>query len=208
MFSVGGLASGLDTNSMITQLMSVERAPVTALQQRKADYQARSDAWTSIRTRLSSLRTSIDTLKNATDLDKFSKATSSNPDAVSVAIAGSSGASAASASFKVEALAARHQVAATGSFSGLDALVGAGTFTLTAGGVPHTIQTTGATTLADFVSAVNGLGAGVKANAVATGSSSYRLVLSADKTGADAVFGVSGDQAGLGAFDVVEQGVN
>jgi flagellar hook-associated protein 2 len=193
---------------MITQLMNVERAPVTALQQRKADYQARSDAWQSIRTRLSSLRTSIDALRNAADLDKFSKPTSSNPDAVSIAVAGSSGASAASVSFKVDALAARHQVAATGTFSGLDTLVGAGTFTLTTGGVPHTIETTAATTLADFVNAVNGLGAGVKANAVAVGSSGYRLLISADKTGADAAFTVSGTQATLGGFDVVEQGAN
>ena len=208
LFSVGGLASGLDTNSMITQLMNVERAPVTRLEARKAGYQARSDAWQSIRTRLSSLRTSLDAVRNAADFDKFSKVTSSDPDAVSVALSTSSGAAAASASFRVEALAARHQVAATGTFSGTDALVGAGTFTLTVGGVDHTVTTTATTTLADLVSEVNGLGAGVKASAVAVDSSSYRLLVSADSTGADAAFTASGTQASLSAFDVVGQGTD
>jgi flagellar hook-associated protein 2 len=208
LFSVGGLASGLDTSSMITQLMNVERAPVTALQQRKADYQARSDAWGSIRTRLSSLRTSVDALKNVTDLDKFATVASSNPDAVSVVTTDSSVTGATSASFKVEALAARHQVVAQGSFSGLDSLVGTGTFTLTSGGVAHPIQTTDSTTLSELVGQINALGAGVQANAVAVGSSGYRLLLSASQTGADAAFTVSGTESSLSAFDVVEQGAN
>lgn len=208
LFSVGGLASGLDTNSMITQLMSVERAPVTALQQRKADYQARSDAWQSIRTRLSSLRTSIDAIKTTTDVAKLSTVTSSNPDAVSVTTTDASATAATSVSFKVEALATRHQLATTGTFSALDSTVGAGTFTFTVNGVAHDVETTDSTTLSDFVAQVNALGAGVKANAVGVGSSSYRLLLSADKTGADAAFTASGTQSSLSAFGLVEQGTN
>jgi flagellar hook-associated protein 2 len=207
LFSVGGLASGLDTNAMITQLMQVERAPVTALQQRKADYQARSDAWQSIRTRLSSLRTSIDAIKTTADVAKLSTVTSSNPDAVSVATTDSSGGSATSVSFKVEALATRHQTAATATFAGLDSTVGAGTFTITVGGVEHDVETTASTTLSELVAKVNALGVDVKANAVSAGST-YRLLLSADKTGADAVFTTSGDQPSLSAFGLVEQGVN
>ena len=208
LFSVGGLASGLDTNSMITQLMGVERAPVTALETRRAGYQARANAWQSIRTRLSSLHTSIDTVRNAADFDTFSKVTSSDPDAVSVVLGSSGTTGATSASFRVEALAARHQLAATGTFSGLDSLVDAGTLTLTAGSVAHTITTTGTTTLGDLLNEVNALGAGVKANAVAVGSTSYRLLISADGTGADAAFTASGTQANLGAFEIVEQGAN
>ena len=208
MFSVGGLASGLDTNSMITQLMNVERAPVARIEARKAGYQARSDAWQSIRTRLSSLHTSLNAVRNAADFDRFSKVTSSDPDAVSVALSSSGATGAASAAFRVEALAARHQVAATGTFSGTDALVGAGTFTLTVGGVAHPLTTTAATTLGELINEVNDLGAGVKANAVAVGSSSYRLLVSANGTGADAAFTASGTQASLSAFDVVGQGAD
>lgn len=35
--TISGLASGLDTEEIIRQLMEIERTPVTRLEQRKAD---------------------------------------------------------------------------------------------------------------------------------------------------------------------------
>ncbi len=38
-FNIGGLVSGLDTNSIINQLMQIERQPITRLQQRVTQLQ-------------------------------------------------------------------------------------------------------------------------------------------------------------------------
>ena len=43
MFSFGGLASGLDTNTIIQQLVAVERLPIQRLEAQKATEQNR---WT------------------------------------------------------------------------------------------------------------------------------------------------------------------
>ena len=59
---IGGLASGLDTASMIKQLMEVERLPILNLQSNRQKLVAKDDAWRDIATRLSSLRTSLDAL--------------------------------------------------------------------------------------------------------------------------------------------------
>src|SRR5581483_4198991 len=62
--SVGGLASGLDTNSIITQLMAVERQPRDKLAQRQTLEQARKDALTQIQTMLGSLRDAASALSD------------------------------------------------------------------------------------------------------------------------------------------------
>jgi flagellar hook-associated protein 2 len=65
-FNVGGLASGLDTNSIIDQLMTIERQPKVRLQQRQAIEQARQNALRDIQTRLSNLKSAADALRDPT----------------------------------------------------------------------------------------------------------------------------------------------
>ena len=45
LFNVGGLASGLDTNSIIQQLVQVERIPIQQLEARKSSYEDKDDDW-------------------------------------------------------------------------------------------------------------------------------------------------------------------
>jgi flagellar hook-associated protein 2 len=56
-FSLSGLASGLDTNTLITQLMAIERQPRVRLDQDQAVVQARQSALRDIATRLRNLKT-------------------------------------------------------------------------------------------------------------------------------------------------------
>ena len=56
-FSIGGLVSGLDTNSIIDQLMAVEKRPLTALQDRQQALKDRKTALTDLTTKLTALRT-------------------------------------------------------------------------------------------------------------------------------------------------------
>ncbi len=206
LFNIGGLASGLDTNSIVSQLIQIERIPINQLEYRRTFYQERQQAWDDIATRISALREQEQKLSDAAEWRRFSLATSSNPDAVAVAVTGSPATGATS--FTVDQLAAAHQVAATGTFGAATDLVGAGTFTLTVGGTNYDVTTTSTTTVGELVSQINGLGVGVSASLLQVTSGQYRLVLTADQTGAASAFTATADQASLGTFDVVQQGVD
>lgn len=77
--SFGGLASGLDSNTIIQQLLSIESRPITLLTDQKTTLQNRVSAFKDLNTRLSALENA------AFDLTKISnvitpKASSSNAD--------------------------------------------------------------------------------------------------------------------------------
>ncbi len=204
LFSIGGLASGLDTNNIVSQLIQIERIPINQLEYRKAFYQERQQAWDSIATRISALREQEQKLDTADDWKAFSLASSSNPDAVGVTVTGTP--ATGTTSFTVDQLAAAHQVAATGTFAASTDLVGAGTFTLTVGGTNYDITTTSTTTIGELVDQINGLDVGVSATLLQVTSGQNRLVLTSETTGQASAFTVTADQASLGTFDVVQQG--
>ncbi len=64
--SFGGLATGLDTNSLISQLMKAEQQPLINLQQQEATQQSRLSALGSFNSKLTSF------LQNIQDLDSAS----------------------------------------------------------------------------------------------------------------------------------------
>src|SRR5687767_12624714 len=61
----GGLASGLDTNSIVDQLMSIERLPKTRLIQKQQVEEARQNALKDVKTRLTNLLSAATALKTA-----------------------------------------------------------------------------------------------------------------------------------------------
>lgn len=201
---IGGLSSGLDTAAMIEQLMQVERAPIQRLQQTRKSYQTKDEAWTSISTRLSGLRTAIDALASQSDLEGLLSAESSHPGRLSANVTGT--ADPQTIQLTVDQLATRHELISTGSFASPDSLVGAGTFTITVDGVDHDVVTDANTTLDGLASAINNLGAGVDASVIMIDESTAELRLVASETGAVSSFTASGDQPGLGTLSVVRSG--
>lgn len=205
-FNIGGLASGLDTNSIVSQLVNLERIPVTQLQQRQSLYQRRVDAWGRIDAKITELQTKTQALDSPSDWRSFVSASSSNESAVGVTISGTPNPSAVS--FTVDQLATAHQMTDGGSFAAATDLVGAGTFSITVGGVQHDITTTATTSLGDLRDELNALDIGVTASVLTVDASSVRLTLTADDTGATSEFTVSADQSALGTFSILEQGVD
>lgn len=201
---IGGLSSGLDTASMIEQLMQVERAPIQRLQQNRRSYETKDQAWTDISTRLSGLRTALDALASPSDFESLVSAESSHPGRLTATITGE--AEPQTFQVTVEQLATRHEVISTGSFASAESLVGAGTFTLNVDGNDHDVVTDGSTTLADLAAAIDDLGVGVDASIIMVDESTAELRLVASETGTSSVFTAGGDQTGLGAFDVVRAG--
>ncbi len=203
LFNVGGLVSGLDTNAMVDSLMQVERIPIMRLEQRRAGYQAKDQAWQDVATRLSALRAAVDPLSGG--FAGFVTAASSHETVATVAVTGEPAPGALT--FTIDQLAARHQ-AAGGSYASPDAAVGAGDLTISIGGVNHVVATDGGTTLAELAQRIGDLDAGVHAAVVALDATNHTLLITADDSGAASSFTASGTQAGLGSFGVVQQGTD
>lgn len=61
---LGGLASGLDTESLIKQLMAVDRRPIALMEQRQGQLITKANAWRDINSRLLTLQNRLADLKN------------------------------------------------------------------------------------------------------------------------------------------------
>jgi flagellar hook-associated protein 2 len=196
--SVTGLSSGLDTNKIITALMSIEQAPMTRMQASVTAFQNQVSAWTTVRSALSALQSAAAALTNSSAIGAMVTATTSSG-AAGASVTGTPALGAVS--FTIDQLAAAHQAASVSTFSGGADLVGAGTFSLTVG-----YTTTAGTTLSQLASQINASNAGVAAAVVAVDASTSKLVLTATATGAAAAFTASGTQTSLATFNVLQQG--
>ncbi|MFH0920267.1 MAG: flagellar filament capping protein FliD [Fibrobacterota bacterium] len=81
--SVGGLASGLDTSSIINQLVALERLTVTRLEKKQESFNLTLSSWGTLKSDLTTLKTKGETLSEADLFDKFQVA-SSNEDILTV----------------------------------------------------------------------------------------------------------------------------
>src|SRR6267143_4700266 len=76
--SVTGLSSGLDTNKIITALMSIEQAPMTRMQASVRTYQNQVSAWTTVRGTLSALQSAAAGLTNSSSIGAMVTASTSS----------------------------------------------------------------------------------------------------------------------------------
>lgn len=179
--TASGLGSGLDVNSIVTQLVSAERSPAdTRLQQTESKAKVQLSALGSFRSTLSSLQSALAQLKST---GSISSQTAQSSDST-LFTATASGASAGSFSVEVRALARANKLNSD-AYASSSAIVGNGTVTLTVDGVSFTVTLAdGANTLADLRDAINGAtdNSGVSA-AVLNETGGARLVLNARETG-------------------------
>lgn len=114
-FNVGGLASGLDTSSIIEQLMAIERQPQIRLQQRQRVEEARQNALRDVLTRLSNLKSAVAGLRDPTIWVDTQTVESS--DATKLTATRTAGAAAGAYDLTISQLARAHQVTQTGTIS-------------------------------------------------------------------------------------------
>jgi flagellar hook-associated protein 2 len=122
MSNIDGLSSGLDTSSIINQLMQLERRPQVALTTRRDQEQAARTELSEIRSDVSALRNTAADLRLTSGWDQL-VATSSNPDAVSV-VAGSASTT-GSYTFEVTQVATAASVYSDQVYASLDDATGA-----------------------------------------------------------------------------------
>jgi flagellar hook-associated protein 2 len=176
--AVGGLISGLDTNSMIEQLLELERQPIVKLQRKEAAYQVELSAYGSLKGVLGSLKSAVEALNSMSNFNCFS-AVSGNTDLFSVSA--DENATVGSYGITVQHLAEAHKLS-SGAFSKGD-YMGEGTLHLKVGNASTTdIDISATDTIVEVAQAINDAEAGVRAGVIFDGTD-YFLTLAAEQTG-------------------------
>ncbi|MCC7396742.1 MAG: flagellar filament capping protein FliD [Planctomycetes bacterium] len=206
--SFGGLASGLDTKSIITALVAVERRPIDALTTKKGSLTKQKTLMTDLRGLLDKLTTAAKSLKTTTD---FLKMKAASDDETVLTASASSSATPGSYTVSVEKLARAQINWSSGSASPTASLGANATFMLTVGGEPHLISVGSPTqpvTLESSAAAINDYDdlneIGMQAEVVNTGAASnpYQLVIRSTTTGTEGAFTLEVDE-GSTAFEAL-----
>lgn len=199
--SISGLASGIDTSSLIEQLMTLEAAPQTRLKSRLSTQQSQLSSLQSLNTQIAALATKATEMAKASSWTVYSVASS----LTGVTATASTGAAQGALAVRVDAVAAAHRLTFATTAAGTDTVVTNGTdVKLTVGATTTTIATDG--TLNGLVSAINGAGKGVYATTVKLDDGTYRLSVQASSTGAAGAFTLT-DSTGaalLGGATVIQ----
>jgi flagellar hook-associated protein 2 len=188
---LSGLASGVDTSSIVDQLMQIERQKVTRINNKQTSVTAHQTALKAVTDKLNALSSAAAALNDSATWKTAQTSTSS--DTTKVAVAQLDGAGIGGHTVSVDRLAssAQHGFAYTSSGA-------AGTFTISAGAQSATISVGANATAKDIATAINAsTSAPVYAAVVKDDDGTERIVMSSRKTGSDNDFTV--DTTGFGS---------
>lgn len=189
-----GIGSGLDVNSMVAQLMAVERKPMEQVQARQQQVNSQVSAYGKLSSAMSALQQKATALTRDAPWNA-TQATSSQPTVVRAETA--SGGSAASGVYNVSVsqLATAQTLVTSKTWAASTAKLGSGTITVefgtwnaaqtsfTGSGSPETITIdSGADSVEQVRDAINAAAKGITASLVQDASGT-RLMLRADETG-------------------------
>lgn len=193
LLQVGGLATGLDTNSIITGLISIEQQKVTREENAQSQIQLKLSTFNDLKTKLNDFDTQASAMDKSTVFNVF-KNTSS--DATVADITGGDKATVGNYDVKVMNLASSLKVA-SGSFANSNAslsLTGSFTISTSAAALKADptatsvqIDITATDTITDIANKINrAKGTGATASVLKMGDTDYRLMLTAVDEGTKA----------------------
>jgi flagellar hook-associated protein 2 len=196
---LSGLASGVDTSSIVDQIINLERQSNARLGLRKSAVQARQTSLKDIATKLNALKTAAQELASTTTWTSKLLAESADPTKVTATVTG--GAGIGGSTIAVDRLASSAQRGYAWVPDASDR-----TLTIAYSNDPAssvTIQVKANATASDVAAAINAsVTSPVGAAIVKDASGNERLVLNARKTGQDSVFTVT--TSGLAAGQLTE----
>lgn len=189
MITAAGIGSGIDVESIITQLMEIERAPVRALDAKRERLDVELSAFGSVKSAMNELATTARTIGDATTFGPFVASTTDE----TVFTATASGAAAAeSHDVEVLALASAHRVGSA-AYESDAAEVRTGTWSFAVGDDAFDVEIDGsARTLRDLRDAINDApdNEGIVASLLNVDGGT-RLTLTARESGADNTISVT-----------------
>ncbi len=194
--SSAGIGSGLDVSSIVSQLMALERRPLTTLDTKEAKLQSQLTAYGSLKGALSSFQSAVAALANPA---KFSAVTASLADTSVATVSASSAATAGNYAVEVQTLAQAHKLK-SGTFAATSTAVGSGTITIQFGTYSGGVFTlnpdkaagtitidSSKSSLAGVRDAINAANVGVSASIVNDGTGNRLVVASKDSGVANAL---------------------
>jgi flagellar hook-associated protein 2 len=190
-----GLISGINYQELVSSLISLERRPVSLLQNRKVGIQQKMGALSSLSVKLSSLKSAAENLDDESMFNTKSVAVTTAGTDTYLTATTTSDASAGSYNVYVDQLAQAHKIASQGwadenSTPILDSgsYPSGGTFSFKIGdsGAGTGLQISATTTLQELMDMINAADAGVAATILNDGTDTNpsRLILTSDTTGA------------------------
>lgn len=200
--SFGGLGNGFDYSQVINALVQAASAPLNRLTQTQNTLSAKSTDYTTLSTKLQALQSAT----SALNIGNYDQAIASVSDPTVLTATAASTATTGSYIVKVSQLAQANQItnkAATAVASTTTSIVSgasaAFSFQVGSGSV-QTVNLSSGASIQDLQDGINNLGAGVTASIINTGtaaSPAYRLVLTANSTGASNAITVTSDGTAL-----------
>jgi flagellar hook-associated protein 2 len=193
--SSSGIGSGLDVAGIITQLMAVEKQPLTALDTKEAGYQSKLTTYGTLKSAVASVQTAARALKSSTLYASMSAKSSDT-----TKFNASANTAAQAATYSIEVVdRAQTQAISSQAFASITSDIGladgkikielgtfsGGAFTADPAKTPTTIEIDQtASSLEEIRDAINNANAGVRANLVYVGDAGYKLTLTSKDTGA------------------------
>lgn len=184
-----GIGSGLDINGIITQLMTLERRPLVALQTRQIELKTQVSAYGNLQSALAGFQSAMEALNEPSKFKVFSAVSSETKVLTATA---ASDAAKGQFSLEVTRIAENHRMATAGAYSETDTFGLPGdTVTIQVGADAFTVDI-GEKTLAGIRDAINAASdnKGVTASLIKDDTGS-RLVLSANATGSTSALQLS-----------------
>jgi flagellar hook-associated protein 2 len=210
---ISGLVSGMDTSSIISQLMQIEAQPQNLLKTQLSQTQAQSAAYRQINTAMASLSSAAQAI---TDGGLTSARKASSTSSIVAASADSTAVAGSSLTFSVTQLASTQTSLSAGTWNsattdvttsaaaGSSALPGWPLSVVVGGKTLGTIDVPAGGSLNDAAAAINNSGYGLSATVVQLDSSHFKLQVTSTATGSAAAFSLqsAADPTGS-AFSVV-----
>ena len=183
MISAPGVGSGLDINSIVSQLMAIERQPLNRLESSRQDLQVQLSAYGKLKNALTGFQSALSDLKTVNAFEVY-KAVSSDETALTATA--DSSAAPGFTDIQVVRLAEAHKMGSLAIADTDSTTLGRAndSMTLTVNGNAFTVAG-GGMTLSQLKDAINDApdNTGVTATIISENSGSHRLVLTAAETG-------------------------
>jgi flagellar hook-associated protein 2 len=202
-----GIGSGLDINSMVSQLVALEGRPLEQMKSQASQLQTQVSSFGKLSSLFSSLQSAASKL---TSSSLWAQSVAASSDSTSISIVGGSTAAGGNYAVSVQKLASPLTVASGTAFGSAGELVGQGqltielgawqdvppmTFLPKLGGGQVIVDVAATDTLQTLRDKINAAGAGVTASIV-TDSSGARLSLRSANTGAENAFRIQANDTG------------
>jgi flagellar hook-associated protein 2 len=198
--SLTGMASGLDTDSIIQQLMAIDQQKVTAVKNQQSGVTAHQNALKAIQSKLDAFKAAAATLSDAATWKAAQSVASSDTSKIDVALTSGAGIGGHTISVSKLASSAQHGFDFTPGTTAGQLTLYYGTDPNAAGASKVTIDVAADATASDVATAINANEDSPVYAAVVDDNGTDKLVLSARKTGQSSDFTVDASALSAGAM--------